>query len=419
MQSASRPNDRQVAILISVAVGVVVAVVTTATFYWIYELASGDERRAAAEAAAAPYDPAADTKTYITSVEPNQPTDGRQPWLGQQAWTEGVTAGQAYVQQFPEPQNVQVLTGMNTAQIWGYMTQYVSPALGVGCQYCHDINDFAADSYAQKPAARNMLRLVRDVNAQFIVNLPNWRGNYVQCATCHNGAPVNMPSVSDRFVQSTPFIPAVVNPIDSEGNPIVDADQKPEEIREGTTLHEAILYYVYNYQVWLPYDPSDAASGRGSLALTYEGGRSQDQVNINQGAMNLMSWSLGVGCTFCHSSRNFIAYELEPAGTLPNPQYGYNKLKAQRMLLLTTWLAENWGKYGAFPKGDVPDTLGAGGLYNGQYFRQVNGFYYNVPGCYTCHAGRSIPKAAINQASIPTDTEQAQYVLPTVLRGDQ
>jgi photosynthetic reaction center cytochrome c subunit len=414
MQTASRPSDRQSAVLISVAVGVVVAVVTTATFYWIVELSGGQERRDAAIAAAAPYDPTSGIR-LITNAEPNQPTDGRQPWLGTEAWATGVQAGQEYIAQFPEPQNVQVLTGMSTSQIWGYMQQHVSSALGVGCQYCHDINNFAADTYPQKAAARNMLRLVNDLNAQFVVNLPNWRGNYVRCATCHNGQAVNMEVVGDRFTGSTPPIPVTVDPLNSQGDVIVDAAAKPEEIRDPLPLQNAVLYYVYNYQVWRPYSPDEPESGRGSLALTYEGGRTQEQVNINQGTMNYMAWSLGVGCNFCHNSRNFVGYELEAAGNLPNQVYGYNKLKAQRMLLMATWLNANWAKYGAIPKTDVPD-IGPAGFYQDQYYRRIEGEYYLVPGCYTCHAGRNIPKAAINRVDIP-EGDPGLLVFPPVLRG--
>lgn len=414
MQSATRPSDRQVALLISVAVGVVVAIVTTATFYWIYELASGPERRAAAAAAVAPYDPSSGVR-LITASAPNTPTDGREPWLGLNEWAAGVQAGQEYVAQFPQPLNVVVLQGMTTAQIWGYMQQYVSGALGVGCQYCHNINNFASDEYPQKTAARNMLRLVNDMNAQFIVNLPNWRGNYVQCATCHNSQPINMDPVGERFIGSVPPINVTVDLLDSQGQEILDPAAKPEEVRGRVPLKQAILYYVYNYQVWLPYDPTNEASGRGSLALTYEGGRTQEQVNINQNVMNLMAWSLGVGCTYCHNSRNFVAYETNPAGTLSNPEYALNKLKAQRMLLMTTWLNENWAKYGALPKTDVPD-IGPAGFHDGQYYRQIDGQYYVVPGCYTCHAGRTIPLAAINQADIPAG-DAGLLVFPTVLRG--
>ncbi|GAB4449444.1 MAG: photosynthetic reaction center cytochrome c subunit family protein [Chloroflexi bacterium OHK40] len=410
MQAPTRPSDRQAAIFISVAVGVVVAVVTTATFWWIYSLVLAPERRAAAIAAATPWSPS-DGQQAITSAAPNSPTDGRQPWLGEQAWIEGVQAGQAWVEANPNTVNVQVLTGMTSGQIWTYMQQYVSGGLGVGCQYCHNLNNFASDEYPAKIAARNMLYLVSDINAQFIVDLPNWKGNYVQCATCHNNQPNNLEAFGTQFIKSIPDIPVTVDPLDENGQPILDPAQKPEEIRGQVGLQDAVLYYIYNYQVWRPFDPADPESGRGSLALTLDGGRTQDQVTINQNVMNYQSWALGVGCTYCHNSRNFVAYETNPVG-LPNPEYAYNKLKAQRMMQLTTWLQANWPTYGAAPKPGVPSEL-EGGASRFSY-RLIEGQVYNVPGCYTCHAGNAIPRAAVQ--NIP-DGDAGVVVLPPALRG--
>lgn len=413
MQSSTRANDRQMAIFVSVAVGIVVAVVTTATFWWIYSLVLGPEREAAAIAAAAPWSPSTGIQA-ITSAQPNVEADGRPAWLGNQAWVEGVQAGQAWVQDNPNTVNVQVLTGMSSAQIWTYMQQYVSGGLGVGCQYCHNLNNFASDEYPQKIAARNMLYLVSDVNAEFIVDLPNWKGNYVQCATCHNNQPNGMEAVSDQFVKSIPPIPVTVDPLDANGQPITDPAAKPAELQGLVNLQDSVLYYVYNYLVWRPYDPADPESGRGSLALTYEEGRTQDQVTINQNVMNHMSWSLGVGCTYCHNSRNFVAYETDPAGNLANPQYAYNKLKAQRMLQLTTWLQANWTSYGATAYPAIPSSLEGGA--SELSYRLIEGQYYNVPGCYTCHQGNAVPKAAVN--NIPAG-DAGVVVLPPVLRGGQ
>ena len=414
MQSPTRPSDRQAAIFVSVAVGIVVAVITTATFWWIYSLVRGSDSATIAQqaTAAGPWSPSEGQKA-ITQAAPNVPADGRPAWLGNEAWVSGVQAGQAWVGANPNTVNVQVLTGMSSAQIWLYMQQYVSGGLGVGCQYCHNVNNFASDEYPQKLAARSMLYLVSDVNSQFIVDLPNWKGNYVQCATCHNNQPNNLESFGEQFTKSVPNIPVVVDPLDEAGMPIIDPAQKPEELRSPIGLQDAVLYYVYNYQVWRPFDPADPESGRGSLALTLEGGRTQDQVTINQNVMNYQSWSLGVGCTYCHNSRNFTAYELEPVG-LPNAQYGYNKLKTQRMMQLTTWLQDNWLNYGALPKDGLPTAL-AGGASRFSY-QTLNGQTYNVPGCYTCHGGRNVPRAALG--NIPAG-DAGVVTLPPVLRGTQ
>ncbi|MBP1464644.1 photosynthetic reaction center cytochrome c subunit [Candidatus Chloroploca sp. M-50] len=414
MQSPTRPTDRQAAIFISVAVGIIVAVVTTATFWWIYSLTLGPERAAAALNANAPWSPSEGIKA-ITDVAPNIPPEGREPWLGNQAWTEGVQAGQAWVDANPNTVNVQVLSGMTSAQIWTYMQQYVSGGLGVGCQYCHNLQNFASDEYAEKISARNMLYLVSDVNTEFIVDLPNWRGNYVQCATCHYNEPNNLEAVGTQFIKSVPDIPVVVDPLDENGMPILDPALKPEEIRGQVGLQDAVLFYIYNYQIWRPFDPADDESGRGSLALTLDGGRTQDQVTINQNVMNYNSWALGQGCTYCHNSRNFIAYELGAASNITNPEAGYNKLKAARMMQLTTWLAFNWTINGALPYDAVPTAL-EGGASRFSY-RNIDGEIFNVPGCYTCHRGVNIPTGSINQAQIPAG-DAGVVVLPPVLRGN-
>lgn len=417
MQSPTRPTDRQAAIFVSVAVGIIVAVITTATFWWIYSLVRTSDASAIAlaEAASGPWSPS-DGIQAITTSAANPQADGREPWLGEQAWIEGVQAGQDWVQANPNTVNVQVLTGMTSAQIWTYMQQYVSGGLGVGCQYCHDLNNFAADTYPEKLAARNMLYLVSDVNSQFIVDLPDWQGNYVQCATCHNNAPANLEAFGEQFIRSVPDIPVTVELLDENGQRVIDPALKPEPIRGQVGLQDAVLWYIYNYQIWKPFDSADPESGRGSLALTFDGGPTQEQVTINQNVMNYQSWSLGVGCTYCHNSRNFVAYELDAASTIVSPLAGYKKLKAQQMMLLTTWLAENWSSYGAIPVTEIPLEL-QGGASRFSYQTLGDGQTYNVPGCYTCHMGQAIPRAALNQASIPAG-DAGIVVMPPTLRGN-
>jgi photosynthetic reaction center cytochrome c subunit len=424
----SQRNFRKVAVLVSIgaAMGTVGAAIVG--IWLVYELSSGAERRGMAIEAAAPYSNAQNLQR-ITEAQPNTPTDGRSSWLGQQDWTQGVQAGQEYVTQFPEPQNVQVLTSMNTSEIWAYMQQQVSGALSVGCQYCHNVEPgpdglyvFDEDTFPQKIAARDMMRLVNDLNAKFIVNLPYWRGNYVTCATCHSGlgngagTPENLEGVSDQFLRGTPPIKMMYNPLDENGEPIRIAEQKPPELRELRPLKELTLWNLYNYQVWNPYDPADPKSGRGTLALVNpEASRTQDQVNITQGTMNLMAWSIGVGCTYCHNARNFYHYEITTESELMDweasefdGEHIAPRIKAERMLLMTTYIAENWDTYGAIPT-ETPREQLEGRL----HFREINGEYYNMPGCYTCHARNNIPKAVIHQDDL-TNTN-----LPVDLRGTQ
>lgn len=428
----SQRNFRRVAVIVSIGAAMATVGAGLVGIWLIYELSGGVERRAAALAAEAPYSSARNL-VNITDAQPNQPTDGRTSWLGQTDWTTGVQAGQEYVTQFAQPQNAQVLVNMNTSQIWAFMQQQVSGALSVGCQYCHNVTpdangnyQFNLDEFPQKTAARNMLKLVNDLNGKFIVNLPYWRGNYVICASCHSGlgngkgTPQNLEAVSNEFLKGTPPIKVIYEPLDETGKPILDPQLKPAELQQPIILQQATLFNLYNYQVWKPYNPADNKSGRGSLALVYDEGRTQDQANITQGTMNLLDWSLGVGCTYCHNARNFYNYEITTESpvlaqdwtdqngvTVTAGSHIAPRLKAQRMLLMMTYMVQRWDTYGAIAKTTKPANFLVGRL----HYREINGQYYNVPGCYTCHARVSVPKAVINQVDM-TDT-----TLPPDLRG--
>jgi len=429
----------------------------------------------------APYDPAQNL-TRITQTQPNEPPeDGRESWFGFENWTEGVQAGSEYIGQFPEPQNAQVLTELDTAGMWAYMQQQVSGAMAVGCQYCHNVQPDEDGNYqfdqdhwtipedgsildgegewTQKVSAREMMRLVNDINAQYIVNLPYWRGNYVTCATCHSGlgngrgTPLNMEGVSDEFLKSVPPQRVNLDPLDENGVPLITPEEKPEEVRGRMLLQDATLWLIYNYSVWHPYDPADPKSGRGSLAMVwpYEKARTIDQATIQTNVMNNNAWSLGTGCTYCHDPRNWYNYEITSEAPPLDGEYISPRIKGQRMLLLNTFIAQNWAEYGAIPKDKTPEELsnpgpntvvldsffgsGAGwdppsdnigelawpsrpndlprvGYISGRrHYRVVDGNVYNMPGCTTCHARNSIPKVVVAEEDL-SDT-----LLPPSLRG--
>jgi Photosynthetic reaction centre cytochrome C subunit len=73
-------------------------------------------------------------------------------------------------------------------------------ALGVKCNFCHaadkskpDNIDFASDAEPMKENARNMMRMVIDVNQKYFyfdkTTLPVYL-NVVNCKTCHRGEPI-------------------------------------------------------------------------------------------------------------------------------------------------------------------------------------------------------------------------------------
>jgi hypothetical protein len=85
------------------------------------------------------------------------------------------------------PKNLRILPAdTNIQQVMGAFRT----ALGVQCAYCHVAGDFASDENVKKTVARNMLRIVADINAGF----PDGQGpnakRHVTCYTCHRGEAV-------------------------------------------------------------------------------------------------------------------------------------------------------------------------------------------------------------------------------------
>lgn len=190
---------------------------------------------------------------------------------------ESNTAIAQYVTQFPEPQNVKVLTGMTTTEIWTFMTSYMAGGLQVDCTYCHDINNFAAEGAAEigdeevatrKDTALLHLEMVADLNQNWITQLAEVEtkqpsGAQIICATCHLGDPLPV-SWPDEL------------------------HALPNDFR-------------------LPLDDLDVL-----LLAGKQDQISLDTVQNNQHTMFHISDSLGVGCTHCHNSRYFPDWD-QPA----------------------------------------------------------------------------------------------------------
>jgi len=70
-------------------------------------------------------------------------------------------------------------------------------ALGTKCDHCHVENpagskerfDFATDTKKEKEMARQMIRMVKTVNTEYLSHM-NPAGQNVQCMTCHRGKTV-------------------------------------------------------------------------------------------------------------------------------------------------------------------------------------------------------------------------------------
>jgi len=90
--------------------------------------------------------------------------------------------------------NVQVLKGLSYAQVVGQMADY-STGLGVQCQYCHNLKNYAYDTPTKK-IARTMIVMVGKVDSDWVQPIHKDFPNYavrgaVGCVTCHRGSPLH------------------------------------------------------------------------------------------------------------------------------------------------------------------------------------------------------------------------------------
>lgn len=127
-------------------------------------------------------DPAVARPAQYGPVDQNAPMDfATQP----KSVPHTYVAGQLY--------NVQVLKRYDYAGLLGQMAN-VSTALGVNCQYCHNVANFAYDT-PTKRIARTMMLMTEHIQNQNIAEVHKNFPNYVVtgavgCATCHRGAPL-------------------------------------------------------------------------------------------------------------------------------------------------------------------------------------------------------------------------------------
>lgn len=84
--------------------------------------------------------------------------------------------------------NIKTLTGIPAGRLVRIMNQGYSRSLGVGCDYCHNTDDYGSDEKREKETARAMVRLVGTIGAELrqITTIKSEQP-VVNCGTCHNG----------------------------------------------------------------------------------------------------------------------------------------------------------------------------------------------------------------------------------------
>lgn len=207
-----------------------------------------------------------------------------------------------YAQDYPMPQNVQVLEGLTTHEVNGYMLNHFVAGLQVNCTYCHSLNNFAADYWgdpeaeANKWRARQHLRMSQDLNQQWLNMLPELTpdkqpyGAQITCATCHNG-----------------------------------------QAQFATYRNEAESFLPDDFRLRLEPDVVYAVDEQGHLNVNGRNDIGLDSTQYNQQVMYHMNASMNVGCTHCHNSRYFPSYEV-PA-----------KYYSMQMLQMTQYIQNTYG----------------------------------------------------------------------------
>lgn len=84
--------------------------------------------------------------------------------------------------------NVQLLKDIPAGRFLRIMDAGYSNALGVGCDHCHAEDRWDADEKRPKLAAREMIRLVQEINRQLesMEHIDNSEPQ-INCTTCHRG----------------------------------------------------------------------------------------------------------------------------------------------------------------------------------------------------------------------------------------
>ena len=111
-----------------------------------------------------------------------------------------LSSGIVVAQEAPKPEksklagdtfkNLKVLKDLPEQELWETMS-FFTDSLGVNCERCHE-SPFEADKKPEKIKARQMIRMVLDLNARY------FNGTHkVTCNSCHRGStvPIAQPSL--------------------------------------------------------------------------------------------------------------------------------------------------------------------------------------------------------------------------------
>jgi hypothetical protein len=100
----------------------------------------------------------------------------------------GVAMGEGF-------KNLQVLPKTISKEDLKAQMKGQAKALGVECDFCHEVPDMASDKNEKKAIARKMLQMTAELNDKYIKPLKGGEKHPVTCGTCHQGHELPPPFV--------------------------------------------------------------------------------------------------------------------------------------------------------------------------------------------------------------------------------
>jgi hypothetical protein len=86
--------------------------------------------------------------------------------------------------------NIKSLNAVPAGRLVAIMNLGYGRSLGVTCEHCHVVGQWASDDKPQKQIARDMIAMAATINNQLLANIKNLKGPQaiVNCTTCHRGS---------------------------------------------------------------------------------------------------------------------------------------------------------------------------------------------------------------------------------------
>lgn len=86
-------------------------------------------------------------------------------------------------------ENLELFKRVPAERLLRMMEMGFAKSLGVKCDHCHDPNNWAADTKDEKKIARQMFRMVGEINGNQLKKIDGLKSKdpVVNCTTCHRG----------------------------------------------------------------------------------------------------------------------------------------------------------------------------------------------------------------------------------------